>query len=112
MLVIRHRNCTFKSTPFQTVFSEKALKARDNKKNKHKDLTLTVNDTPIDLPMRIDPTSGRVQFQKVFYGSCRNIFGRLETCLIHPISQMIKGYRTDQVLNRGEYQAVNLWDKQ
>ena len=41
------------------------MKTRDNKKNKPKDLTLTVNDVPIDLPMRIDPASGRVQFQKV-----------------------------------------------
>ena len=43
MLVIRHRNDSFKSTPFQAVFSEKAVKARDAKKYKQKDLTLTVN---------------------------------------------------------------------
>jgi len=44
VLVIRHQNHTYKSTPFQAVFSEKALKARDPKKPKNKDLSLYIND--------------------------------------------------------------------
>lgn len=41
------------------------MKARDNKKNKLKELQLLINDEVVDLPMRIDPSNGRVQFQKV-----------------------------------------------
>jgi phosphatidate phosphatase PAH1 len=63
-VVIRHKNQTLRSTPFQSVFAEKCLK-RDAKKNKLKDLQLFVNEELIDVPMRIDNNNGRVQFQKV-----------------------------------------------
>lgn len=63
VVVIRHKNHTLKSTPFQAVFAERSLK-RD-KKGKLKDLQLFVNEELIDIPMRIDPNNGRVQFQKV-----------------------------------------------
>jgi phosphatidate phosphatase PAH1 len=65
VIVIKHRNETFKSTPFQVVFSEKALKIRESKKNKSKELQFFVNEELIDLPLRIDPSNGRIQFQKV-----------------------------------------------
>ena len=61
-----------------------------------------MNDNQIDLPMRIDPTSGRVQFQKVSSAIFRNMLGKLETCLILLTFLMTKGYRTDQVQKRGE----------
>lgn len=66
VIVIRHRNETYKSTPFQAVFSERAMKARESKKNKLKELQLLVNDELVDLPMRIDPNNGRVHFQKKY----------------------------------------------
>lgn len=64
VVVIRHKNHTLKSTPFQAVFAERSLK-RDPKKAKLKDLQLFVNEELIDIPMRLDPNNGRVQFQKV-----------------------------------------------
>ena len=79
------------------------MKTRDVKKNKLKDLTLTVNDTPIDLPMRIDPTSGRVQFQKVLLFSSRNISAEQETCQTLLIFLTMKGFQTDRVRRKGEY---------
>jgi phosphatidate phosphatase PAH1 len=72
--VVRHRNQTFKSTPFQAVFSEKFIKIRENnKKTKLKDLQLFINDECTDVPIRIDPSNGRVQFQKVTSPIVRNI---------------------------------------
>lgn len=65
VVVIRHKNRTLKSTPFQAVFAEKSIK-RDPKKGKLKDLQFFVNDELVDIPIRIDPTNGRVQFQKVY----------------------------------------------
>ena len=79
------------------------MKTRDNKKNKPKDLTLTVNDVPIDLPMRIDPASGRVQFQKVVLLSLRNMLEGQEICLILQIFLMMRDYLIDRVLKKGEY---------
>ena len=71
MLVIKHKNDALKSTPFQAVFSEKITK---NRKSRQRDeqLTLIVNDEPIDLPLRLDPNNGRVQFQKVTPSPCRS----------------------------------------
>ena len=64
VLVIKHKNDVLKSTPFQAVFSEKITK---NRKSRQRDeqLSLIVNGETIDLPMRLDPSNGRVQFQKV-----------------------------------------------
>lgn len=87
MVVIRHRNNTLKSTPFQAVFAEKSLK-RDPKKNKLRDLQLIVNDEVIDIPIRIDPANGRVQFQKVTPTSRRNSSESQEPSPTPPIFQM------------------------
>lgn len=70
-MVIRHRNQTLKSTPFQAVFAEKCIK-RDQRKGKLRDLQLIINDEPVDIPIRIDPSNGRVQFQKVLPVPPRN----------------------------------------
>lgn len=82
MIVIRHRNETYKSTPFQAVFSERAMKARESKKSKLKELQLLVNDELVDLPMRIDPNNGRVHFQKVRPTSLRSTSAKLGPFLI------------------------------
>jgi hypothetical protein len=103
--VIKHRNDTLKSTPFQAVFSEKALKNRDSKKTRNKDLSLYVNDQLVDLPMRIDPNSGRVQFQKVTNQSSRNMSEKLAPFLIPQTSQMTNASPTAPPPRNAGYQA-------
>jgi phosphatidate phosphatase PAH1 len=93
VVVIRHKNQTLKSTPFQAVFAEKSIK-RDPKKGKLKDLQLFVNDELIDVPMRIDPNNGRVQFQKVSHPRLRNTYVNMGTSLTHPIFQTTRGPST------------------
>jgi len=68
------------------------MKARETKKNKLKELQLLINDEVVDLPMRIDPSNGRVQFQKVIFFIFRNIFAKLGQYLIHQIFQMMKDH--------------------
>ena len=105
VVVIRHRNNTLKSTPFQAVFAEKSLK-RDPKKNKLRDLQLIVNEEPIDIPIRIDPTNARVQFQKVLPITPRNTFASPAPSQTPLISQTTT-VRSDQLRERSAFRMLS-----
>ena len=68
MIVIRQENKTYKSTPFQVVFSSSFIKNIDrarHRANPNYKINLFVNGEFVDIPIKIDSNSGRVLFQKV-----------------------------------------------
>ena len=66
--MIKQENRTYRSTPFQVVFSSNLIKQIEKNRAKHKNppykLSLTVNDKPVDVNIKIDQ-SGRIVFEKV-----------------------------------------------
>ena len=81
-IVIKQQNRTYRSTPFQVVFSSNFIKQIERNVGKNKTqpykLSLTVNNKLVDIPSKIDE-NGRVVFELVIFILCRNISKK---CLI------------------------------